>query len=515
MQIPIFEQEIADGLEHLLATSASISYANLAAPCSRTEQSSLKDKVKSIASYNDEDLYYSQSILVTSSWNKNDDIFDKYEVWAAKRTPEHKPTNLEHNEGIIVGHIISNWPITDSGEIIKDDISPEELPDKYHILTGSVIYRGFTIPELKERADKLIAEIDSGKKYVSMECFFKGFDYGVLNKTTGKYKILARNNETAYLTKYLKAYGGAGEHEDYKIGRVLRNITFSGKGYVDRPANEDSIIFANTLIPEKNNEALEEKNKEIAQLGVSIPQSNNNSETNIMPKAESNEVVKEVEADAKAETQVVEETVVAQPVAEADAASAEILALKTENEKLVADIASLTEQVAAIEALKEEAAKKDKMAKDMEAEKEKMKAELASALETIAAYQEKEKDAMKKDKMFKRKASLVDRGVDDETAASVVEKFESMDDESFEAMASMFTSFAAKKADDKKKMMMDDKEEAKDNVKCSASVTDPSVLDAVETVEEVSLSIASDDSTVDSITEGLANFVRSRFKNNK
>ena len=342
-----------------------------------------------------------------------------------------------------------------------------------------------------------------------MECFFKGFDYGILNKGTGKYKILARNNETAYLTKYLRAYGGAGEHEDYKIGRVLRNITFSGKGYVDRPANEDSIIFSYSLVPEKQIEPLEEKNKEIAQLGVSIPQSNNNSETNIMPKAELNEVVKEVEveADAKAETQVVEETVVTQPVAEADTTSAEILALKTENEKLAADIASLNEKIAVIEVLKEEAAKKDKMAKDAEEQKQKMKAELDAALEAVAGYQEKEKDAMKKDKMFKRKASLVDRGVDDETAASVVEKFESMDDDSFEAMASMFSSFAAKKVDDKKKMP----EETKDSTKSSASVTDPAVLDEVVTEEEVNLSIASDDSAVDSISEGLANFVRSRF----
>lgn len=507
MHMLIFSQEIDDGLEPSLTSSASISYANLAGPCSRTEKSSLENKIKSIASYSDEDLYYSQSILVTSSWNKNDDIFDKYEIWAAKRTPEHKPTNLEHNEGIIVGHIISNWPITDSGEIIQEDVKPEDLPDKYHILTGSVIYRGFTIPELKERADKLIAEIDSGKKYVSMECFFKGFDYGILNKGTGNYKILARNNETAYLTKYLRAYGGVGEHEDYKIGRVLRNITFSGKGYVDRPANEDSIIFSYSLVPEKQIEPLEEKNKEIAQLGVSISQFNNNSETNIMPKAELNEVVKEVEADAKAATQVVEETVVTQPVAEADTTSAEILALKTENEKLAADIASLNEKIAVIEVLKEEAAKKDKMVKDAEEQKQKMKAELDAALEAVANYHEKEKDAMKKDKMFKRKASLVDRGVDDETAASVVEKFESMDDDSFEAMASMFSSFAAKKVDDKKKMP----EEIKDSIKSSASVTDPAVLDEVVTEEEVNLSIASDDSAVDSISEGLANFVRSRF----
>ena len=30
------------------------------------------------------------------------------------------------------------------------------------------------------------------------------------------------------------------------IGRLLRNITFCGKGYVKKPANPDSIIFSET-----------------------------------------------------------------------------------------------------------------------------------------------------------------------------------------------------------------------------------------------------------------------------
>ena len=48
-----------------------------------------------------------------------------------------------------------------------------------------------------------------------MECFFKGFDYGLLNSETGEYKVLARNEETAFLTKYLRAYGGDGKHQNY------------------------------------------------------------------------------------------------------------------------------------------------------------------------------------------------------------------------------------------------------------------------------------------------------------
>ena len=57
-------------------------------------------------------------------------------------------------KGKIIGHIISNWPITDDGDIISEDTKIEDLPSKFHILTGSVIYKAFTTPELKERAEK-------------------------------------------------------------------------------------------------------------------------------------------------------------------------------------------------------------------------------------------------------------------------------------------------------------------------------------------------------------------------
>ena len=70
----IFEHEINDGLEHKISSSASFSYASIAEPCllNRPNVSS----IKTLASFNDSDLYYVQSILVSSSWNKNDDIFE-------------------------------------------------------------------------------------------------------------------------------------------------------------------------------------------------------------------------------------------------------------------------------------------------------------------------------------------------------------------------------------------------------------------------------------------------------
>jgi len=185
----IFESELKDGLEQAIASNSCITYASVIEPCNNITNSEKIKSIKSLASLNDNDLYYVQSILVSSNWNKNDDIFDKKEVWLARNTPEDKPTNLEHDESTIIGHITANWPITEDGILIDENTPIENLPNKYHILTGSVIYRGYSTPDLKERSEKLIAEIESGQKYVSMECLFSGFDYGLIDNTNGEYKL--------------------------------------------------------------------------------------------------------------------------------------------------------------------------------------------------------------------------------------------------------------------------------------------------------------------------------------
>ncbi len=97
----IYAQEIKDGLEKQVSSQASVSYAALVEP-SPSKQNHRKD-IKALAGIEDRDLYYVQSILVTSHWNKNGDISDSGEVWLAKATPEDKPAKLGHREGTVVG----------------------------------------------------------------------------------------------------------------------------------------------------------------------------------------------------------------------------------------------------------------------------------------------------------------------------------------------------------------------------------------------------------------------------
>jgi hypothetical protein len=533
----IFQQEYDDGLDAQITTSASISYASLVNPCLNESFLSKAKNLKSIASINDSDLYYVQSILVTSSWNKNDDIFDKLEVWTARNTPEDKPTNLEHDENIIIGHIISNWPITEEGLLIDENTPVDNLPDKYHILTGSVIYKGFSDPDLKNRSEKLISEIESSQKYVSMECFFNGFDYGLIDKETKAYKVLSRNNETAYLTKHLRAYGGLGEHENYKIGRVLRNITFSGKGYVDKPANPDSIIFTKNTINKSVNNISEQEQEEKKAIfsfgGVSNNQSILNTEKSIMNDIET--VLKDV---AEIKTKVESMADYARVAKEAYETASVLKDQSIELQNVIASSnivkAELEKSLEAAELDKEEAAKK--MKEEMATKEEdvkKMKAELDSALETVAAYKDKEEKMMKAEKKMKRMATLIEGGIESEIASSTVDKLESLDDEAFEAITTLVSAkmppFLLKKfEEDKKKkdeeekeeaMMMKKKaeklkeEEAMMKKKASEENTNPEVLETAEVDEnDINLSVGGEEeSSLESTRAALMEFVESRL----
>jgi hypothetical protein len=517
----IYPQETDDGLAEKISAHSSVAYSSVVEPIESADIKNFENKT--IGSYNDSDLYYVQSILVSSSWNKNDDIFDKTEVWNARKTPEDKPTNLEHDENVIIGHIVSNWPIDDDGNKISDDTDPDNLPEKFHILTGSVIYKAFSNPELKERSDKLISEIEDGSKYVSMECYFKNFDYGLIDQTTSEYKILPRNNETAYLTKYLRAYGGTGEHQNYKIGRVLRDITFSGKGFVDKPANPDSIIFNKKEILT----LLDKKNTDLLNSGVLETKSNLNVENIIMTEHLETQVA---ELSSKIDTISAS---CSETVKEAYTLASE---LKDANTKLESSIKEKDEQIASLltaktqleESLSKAAenfeldAQSSKAAwetekSDMQQQITKIQAELDTANELISAMKMKEEEMMKKEKMMKRKASLLEAGLDEENASSAIEKFENMDDNSFEAMTSILVAMKMKKAQKDEKDEKETKEEAlKEKKMASESEEAISALEEVETEPQVELSVGSNETEfpAESIRSELLEFVSARLHKN-
>lgn len=244
----VFSQEKNDGLSDLLNKSCanieckfttiknSNSFADL------LKELSIANEIKSIKDLigqDQPDLAFIVSILVSAGWNLNDDIFVPSELWKARYTPKHKPINNEHDGTDILGHIIDSKAVDKNGKeinLVESDVIPEE----FDIEVAGVLYKSLT--QLKEKIGSVIEKANNGELFVSMECWFDDLSYGIKDSTTGKTTVVERKEETAFLTKHLKSYGGSGEYKGFKIGRVLKNIVFGGQGLVKNPANPESVI---------------------------------------------------------------------------------------------------------------------------------------------------------------------------------------------------------------------------------------------------------------------------------
>lgn len=439
-------------------------------------KASIEDLLKlGIDARNDSDLYYNKSILVSTGWNLNDDVFDNYEVWNARHTAEDKPSNLDHDEKQIVGHITGNWPIDEFGNVIAEDT--EIIPDYFHLFTSNVIYLHWEDPAYKDKVLALVKAIEDGEMFVSMEALFSNFDYACVYPS-GENKVIARENQTSFLSKYLRAYGGSGIYNGAKIGRLLRGISFSGKGYVRQPANPKSIIFAEKDFIKFISKSFVVKNEFCEKLGVSITETDSIGSTDMNLE----QLTKEVE--------------------ELKAALAEAQTVKAELEKKLAST-DASDKIAALEAQLAEAKAKcdddEKKMKDHEEDAKKAKSELEAALAKIAEFEAKAAEDMKKEKFGKRKAQLLEVGVSEEEADITVAKFENISDEDFGFIATLAGRSSKK---EEQKVESSTAEEILDEVVEEETTT--LSVDATETIHEK-----------DDIQNDLVKIISSRLGRNK
>lgn len=400
--IEIFEAEasIKDKIEQNFITIAS-----MVKPSKRTKEDIVKSVLKeeeakaSTANPNQSDLFYFDSILVSVGWNKNDDVFDAGELWKARATPVDKQVNFMHDEKTIIGHMTDAFILNEDGNILEVE-KFDDLPEKFDIGVSSVIYTAWSDSDFKESIDSLVDELAEGNWYVSMEARFPAFDYAIVTPD-GENKVIARSKDTAFLSKHLAAYGGTGEYEGHKVGRLLKNIYFSGKGVVNKPANERSIILS-TSKQFKSNATV-----------------TNFKEVNRMDELEQ---VKKDLVEAKAQ------------LATATTKLADVDSYKTKAEasdKLVVEfkevVANLTKELEETKAAKEEMKKKvDEM------EKAKCKAS--------------------------RVTKLVTAGLDSTKAEEIFTKFETSTDDQFDEVVALYVSAKQFVKEEKKE---DKKEEAK------------------------------------------------------
>ena len=448
----IYQSERDAGLEEAIKANASVAYASpvsIYIPSKRQKedikQVVLATELTSAENKDQLDLYYLNSILVSTGWNKNDDVFDKNETWAAKDTPVDKQFNFMHDESDIIGHITSSIVIDESGQEIDNIASI----NRFDIATSAVLYNSWTTSELKERMTKIIAEIEEGKWFVSMECLFSNFDYAIVSPN-GENKVISRDEGSAFLTKHLRSYGGTGEYEGYTVGRLLKNIAFSGKGLVNNPANPRSVIL-NDVDPFNGSQAEQ------------ITNSNINMENKDM-----SEVLKEQVDELKAE--------LTQANKAHNALKAEITQQKDE------EFQSKTEAFEATVSEKEEAVTEAQAAVEAaEAKIAELEEAIAKKDEELVAANEKIEAHEAEKELFARKSLLLEAGLDSEEAEAAIERFAEASDAMFEEVVSLIS--AKKKGALPPWLKKDEDKDDDDKKKDAKSETEVEEVEAIEADE--------------------------------
>ena len=486
-KIKIFQSEINDGVAEQVAAQASEAYCSpatvhegtISAFMERTSNEEVLSKV--LAENKDQkDLHYIESVLVSTGWNKNDDVFTSQATWDARSTPEDKQFNFMHDENDIIGHITGCYVLSKDGLVVADEDRPK--PDEFDIITQAVLYNSWMDPENKERMEQIVAEISEGKWFVSMECLFSGFDYALMGPDDTP-KILTRDESSAFLTKHLRSYGGTGEYEGYKVGRALANISFSGKGLVSQPANPRSVIL---------------QSKSVAAFNVTDTNSNLN--MGDIDMTDINLLEKQV-----------------------DDLRSELAEAKTENEAIKAKIESAKDRefadtVAAFEAAAEESksaiseleevikSTKARVA-ELEDELEQSKTQLVEATQTVADWKAKEKKQA-------RKAALVNAGFSEAEVEESLPLYDALDDESFEAIvAKWFDKKDKKKKDEEKDAEAVEAVEAAEEAEETEDEVTAEAFEEVESTEATLIESEEVDevqSTRASIADWLTNNVLSK-----
>ena len=470
----VYAAEINDGLRDKIVSGNSLAFVNV---INNTEQDKIGLATKAASTSNLDasfatnegqfDLHYVNTILVTTGWNKNDDVFDRHETWIARNTPEDKPFNYEHNPSDVIGHITGNVIIDDHG----NTVSADNMPEKFHILTSGVLYKHLNSrdPDVESRMSEIIDGITRGEWFVSMEALFTDFDYAVVTPD-GKHKTVARNEDSAFLTKHLRSYGGTGQYEQYQVGRLLKNITFSGKGLVKRPANPESVFVFDNISAFESEETLSSFENTYSSV--------NDKEIESMS---DNIRVEELQ------TEVAE---LRRRLKEKDEA-----AVSAKFKKLDAEVATKDTAIVELEKQIEEAKASNEELVKMKEELETQLAESSEGSSKITAELAEIKDEILK---TSRTSTLVDAGVDKEEATAIVEKFANLNDEQFDSLAGMLKPVEAVNEEvdeaDNAKAELETKEivqetEAEESDPAEA-VAEENVLEEAEADEDAALATA-------------------------
>ncbi|MEA3340233.1 MAG: hypothetical protein U9R15_09730 [Chloroflexota bacterium] len=181
------------------------------------------------------DLMFFKAIYLTSGANLNNTYFDKGELVRSIDTVANKAMDIEHEEQGIVGHIYA-------ASFFKANSEEEIEPNKVQQCGGivDVVIAGVVY---KDRFPELASEIAKGEWFVSMETYYDAFDIMVGEmlfdyNTATSFGIVDLVGEDVTLKKAEEVIAVG------TVNKVVKNLHFSGGGFVKEPANPTSFVLS-------------------------------------------------------------------------------------------------------------------------------------------------------------------------------------------------------------------------------------------------------------------------------
>ena len=254
---------------------------------SKANLSSLKSIVPSNIDFeNNEDLMgVAFNGAVANQFNLNDDGIDLATALKYKDLFLHKPTNIEHNQDVIVGHIVGcSLSDYDTNEIItSEDLEARQLVTPnlpVNIALSSVVYKSIN-PSFANLLSKANNEDDDLYQAVSTswEVMFGNFSIAVTNggrDFSDIVEIISKEEEVAANMEYLRAFDGPGILPDGR--RIFRLITGEilpvGIGFTTNPAASVKGVIVAENSDETPEPALDVEASESEKIKKNISQSN-------------------------------------------------------------------------------------------------------------------------------------------------------------------------------------------------------------------------------------------------
>lgn len=199
--------------------------------------------------------------MTSTGFNKNDHYFIPSILYSKKETPKYQMVDWEHDTSFPIGCISDTYIVDfDGNEVNAADIKINENLN-FDLDAKLIIWKGY----FPEDAEKVVDKKKNENLCVSMEALVYDFLIAVYNAETKETKYVELNNDTSFMLKYMKNFGGSGYYKQYRLGMAFVDYVFSGIGLTTDPANPRSkikeIVDENIKVA-KQNKNFDKENKE-------------------------------------------------------------------------------------------------------------------------------------------------------------------------------------------------------------------------------------------------------------